>query len=203
MDTDNAGQGPLTAVMDVDDPPLPETSSHVTPPAEHVQHPPAAGVSTNGGESTNPEPILQDDKAVSDNASDRPLDPAEVVPMDVTENAGMEQVQGYAPSGEPALNEPAFHREPSPKREANMLVTQPLPDSASRPPSPVPPAPEPSAPSNLRLPPVSYIEAQTVDRPLNVTDALTYLDAVKIQFQDLPEVYNLFLDIMKDFKSQL
>lgn len=40
-------------------------------------------------------------------------------------------------------------------------------------------------------------------RPLNVTDALTYLDAVKIQFQDKPDVYNHFLDIMKDFKSQL
>ena len=34
-------------------------------------------------------------------------------------------------------------------------------------------------------------------------DALTYLDAVKVQFQDKPEVYNHFLDIMKDFKVQL
>ena len=40
-------------------------------------------------------------------------------------------------------------------------------------------------------------------RPLNVTDALSYLDAVKVQFQDKPEVYNQFLDIMKDFKSQV
>ena len=39
-------------------------------------------------------------------------------------------------------------------------------------------------------------------RPLNVTDALSYLDAVKVQFQEKPEVYNHFLDIMKDFKSQ-
>ena len=43
--------------------------------------------------------------------------------------------------------------------------------------------------------------AQT--RPLNVSDALGYLDAVKAQFQDKPDVYNHFLDIMKDFKSQL
>ncbi|KAL6304795.1 hypothetical protein BKA93DRAFT_817270 [Sparassis latifolia] len=41
------------------------------------------------------------------------------------------------------------------------------------------------------------------DRPLNVTDALSYLDAVKVQFQDKPDVYNHFLDIMKDFKSQM
>ncbi|KAL0958045.1 hypothetical protein HGRIS_000221 [Hohenbuehelia grisea] len=41
------------------------------------------------------------------------------------------------------------------------------------------------------------------ERPLNVTDALSYLDAVKVQFNDQPNVYNRFLDIMKDFKSQL
>jgi paired amphipathic helix protein Sin3a len=40
-------------------------------------------------------------------------------------------------------------------------------------------------------------------RPLNVTDALSYLDAVKVQFQEKPDVYNCFLDIMKDFKSQM
>ncbi|THH20323.1 hypothetical protein EW146_g1003 [Bondarzewia mesenterica] len=40
------------------------------------------------------------------------------------------------------------------------------------------------------------------ERQLNVTDALTYLDAVKNQFFDRPDVYNFFLDIMKDFKSQ-
>ncbi|KAI1788076.1 hypothetical protein LXA43DRAFT_1161851 [Ganoderma leucocontextum] len=40
------------------------------------------------------------------------------------------------------------------------------------------------------------------DRPLNVSDALSYLDSVKLQFAEQPEVYNKFLDIMKDFKSQ-
>ena len=39
-------------------------------------------------------------------------------------------------------------------------------------------------------------------RALNVTDALSYLDAVKVQFQERPDVYNKFLDIMKDFKGQ-
>jgi|ERR1700722_487925 len=42
-----------------------------------------------------------------------------------------------------------------------------------------------------------------IGRPLNVADALGYLDAVKVQFQDKPDVYNHFLDIMKDFKSQV
>jgi histone deacetylase complex regulatory component SIN3 len=33
-------------------------------------------------------------------------------------------------------------------------------------------------------------------------DALSYLDQVKVQFSEHPDVYNRFLDIMKDFKSQ-
>lgn len=40
------------------------------------------------------------------------------------------------------------------------------------------------------------------NRALNVKDALSYLDQVKLQFNDQPEVYNRFLDIMKEFKSQ-
>ena len=40
------------------------------------------------------------------------------------------------------------------------------------------------------------------ERQLNVSDALSYLDNVKNKFQERPDVYNLFLDIMKDFKSQ-
>ncbi|GMF04914.1 unnamed protein product [Ambrosiozyma monospora] len=39
-------------------------------------------------------------------------------------------------------------------------------------------------------------------RPLNVRDALTYLDQVKLQFSSQTDVYTNFLDIMKDFKSQ-
>jgi paired amphipathic helix protein Sin3a len=34
------------------------------------------------------------------------------------------------------------------------------------------------------------------------TDALSFLDEVKRQYADQPQVYNVFLDIMKDFKSQ-
>nr|CAG8500348.1 9542_t:CDS:10 [Entrophospora candida] len=39
-------------------------------------------------------------------------------------------------------------------------------------------------------------------QPLNVKDALSYLDQVKVQFAEKTDVYNQFLDIMKDFKSQ-
>ena len=37
---------------------------------------------------------------------------------------------------------------------------------------------------------------------LKVEDALSYLDQVKFQFEKQPNVYNHFLDIMKEFKSQ-
>jgi paired amphipathic helix protein Sin3a len=40
-------------------------------------------------------------------------------------------------------------------------------------------------------------------RPLNVKDALGYLDKVKAKFSSHSDVYNQFLDIMKDFKSQM
>uniref|UniRef100_A0A674NZG0 Paired amphipathic helix protein Sin3a n=1 Tax=Takifugu rubripes TaxID=31033 RepID=A0A674NZG0_TAKRU len=38
--------------------------------------------------------------------------------------------------------------------------------------------------------------------PNPVEDALSYLDQVKLQFGNQPQVYNDFLDIMKEFKSQ-
>jgi paired amphipathic helix protein Sin3a len=109
----------------------------------------------------------------------------------------------------------------------NATHTQPAPETVSEPPAPVPPPLLPpadsssvSAPTPVIAPPESPstekqndVEAApqpvseglngAVDRQLNVTDALSYLDAVKIQFHDRPDVYNVFLDIMKDFKSQV
>ena len=38
---------------------------------------------------------------------------------------------------------------------------------------------------------------------LSVGDALLYLDQVKIEFSEKPEIYNEFLDIMKNFKAQV
>lgn len=42
---------------------------------------------------------------------------------------------------------------------------------------------------------------QEQKKQLKETDALEYLNQVKQQFGDNPEIYNKFLDIMKDFKS--
>lgn len=70
---------------------------------------------------------------------------------------------------------------------------------ADRPPSPsISASEQPQETINLPAPtPIGE------GRQLNVTDALSYLDAVKQQFHDRPDVYNNFLDIMKDFKSHM
>lgn len=68
--------------------------------------------------------------------------------------------------------------------------------------------------SNLFATPHSLLLRRSVMRPYSAPvrpvflhtycpqDALSYLDQVKVQFADQPDVYNRFLDIMKDFKSQ-
>ena len=50
---------------------------------------------------------------------------------------------------------------------------------------------------------IEGMETPENSKPLNVADALSYLDAVKKQFEDQPDVYNNFLDIMKDFKCEV
>ena len=57
--------------------------------------------------------------------------------------------------------------------------------------------------ATLGLSPVQSPESAGAERSLNVIDALSFLDSVKLQFAEQPEVYHKFLDIMKDFKSQL
>lgn len=88
----------------------------------------------------------------------------------------------------PHLSAPNDDPDPRPQTD-----THPMP-RASNTPTPAPPNDSPGA---------SQPSSDVTGRPLNVTDALSYLDAVKMQFQDKPEVYNQFLDIMKDFKSQV
>ena len=101
-------------------------------------------------------------------------------------------------SGDNAEAKPLLHLEeagPADPQEAQgtqtpMAIEDPeaadnLPQHQTRPPS---------------VDPQNYMHP---NRPLNVTDALSYLDAVKAQFHDQPDVYNLFLDIMKEFKNEL
>ncbi|XP_065147521.1 SIN3 transcription regulator family member Aa [Paramisgurnus dabryanus] len=50
--------------------------------------------------------------------------------------------------------------------------------------------------------PSASAQGQQQFQRLKVEDALSYLDQVKLQFGNHPQVYNDFLDIMKEFKSQ-
>ncbi|KAL0967888.1 hypothetical protein UPYG_G00259240 [Umbra pygmaea] len=50
--------------------------------------------------------------------------------------------------------------------------------------------------------PAASAQGQQQFQRLKVEDALSYLDQVKLQFGNQPQVYNDFLDIMKEFKSQ-
>ncbi|KAI6037598.1 hypothetical protein EDC04DRAFT_2897379 [Pisolithus marmoratus] len=204
MDTENVIEPP---VMDVDrnfntEPNNPAATEHI----QRRSGSPATPVPASEAPIANPKPTEEDDKATLDSASDRLLDPPEDVLMDITENDELKEERlppTAAPSDLPGKLPSRSERSPNP--ELSMLATQLPTDSLSNTPS-TPLDTEqslrPSA-SDLHLPPVSYIEGQGIDRPLNVTDALSYLDAVKVQFHDQPEVYNHFLDIMKDFKSQL
>ncbi|VVC29015.1 Paired amphipathic helix,Histone deacetylase interacting domain,Sin3, C-terminal [Cinara cedri] len=49
---------------------------------------------------------------------------------------------------------------------------------------------------------IQHQQQQTQFQRLKVEDALSYLDQVKFKFSNHPQVYNDFLDIMKEFKSQ-
>ncbi|KAF4091038.1 hypothetical protein AMELA_G00032520 [Ameiurus melas] len=87
---------------------------------------------------------------------------------------------GHGHSDSPAVHAGAHHHDP---------VVQPTGAAVGQGHSHVPPA---SAPT----------PGQQQFQRLKVEDALSYLDQVKLQFGNQPQVYNDFLDIMKEFKSQ-
>ncbi|KAK9768683.1 hypothetical protein K7432_000515 [Basidiobolus ranarum] len=135
-----------------------------------------------------------------------------------------QQQPGGLPHYLPPPN-PSHPQQTSPMSVSNMAPPQPIaPSPVSMPHSghsgtmgnnmgpnhmehqrPPPPVQSPPQSGNRSRAPSAQPPSQPGSaeyRPLNVRDALSYLDQVKIQFHDQPDVYNRFLDIMKDFKSQ-
>ncbi|KAF9283609.1 Transcriptional regulatory protein sin3 [Mortierella alpina] len=122
--------------------------------------------------------------------------------------ASSPQPSHMAPSPHPVQNPHGPH----PSSHMSSSINAPPSGNAAGPgpgpgPGPGQGAPPPPPPSQQTPPapsggPASASSAASNYRPLNVRDALSYLDQVKVQFQDQPDVYNRFLDIMKDFKSQ-
>nr|XP_061780884.1 paired amphipathic helix protein Sin3a-like isoform X1 [Nerophis lumbriciformis]XP_061780885.1 paired amphipathic helix protein Sin3a-like isoform X1 [Nerophis lumbriciformis] len=89
---------------------------------------------------------------------------------------------GHAPS--PAVHGGSHHHSPAAAAAVQSHVPSGMP-----------------AHSHTAAPQASAQGQQQFQR-LKVEDALSYLDQVKLQFGNQPQVYNDFLDIMKEFKSQ-
>ncbi|XP_033823560.1 SIN3 transcription regulator family member Aa isoform X1 [Periophthalmus magnuspinnatus] len=94
----------------------------------------------------------------------------------VAQNSGG---HGHAPS--PAVHSGSHHHSPAVQSHGPALI---------------------SGHSHPTAPPQASVQGQQQFQRLKVEDALSYLDQVKLQFGNQPQVYNDFLDIMKEFKSQ-
>ena len=97
---------------------------------------------------------------------------------------------------QPAKPDPS---EQTPREQHLEVVATPRAVTAVSDEIPLPPTTSQRSRRPSPMDPQSY---STLDRPLNVKDALSYLDAVKVKFQEQPDVYNHFLDIMKEFKNE-
>ncbi|CDZ97936.1 Histone deacetylase complex, SIN3 component [Phaffia rhodozyma] len=162
-------------------------------------HSPSAQIST----SVPPNPLSQQPAQLLPAPAPPPLPPTQIPSAQQTVAAGQSTSASSSPS-EPSVIQPAISSAtaapapPSlsaPGTGANSgLPTQPGAPGALTASTGASPAPTPGSASAMAGP--NY-------RPLNVRDALSYLDQVKVQFSDQPDVYNRFLDVMKEFKGQM
>lgn len=102
----------------------------------------------------------------------------------------------------PQTHGPKMSRD-SEKGRLSPMPADTIPNSSDPPPAALAVSELPMAQRSGRQSPVDAQHYPSMDRPLKVTDALSYLDAVRSQFNDQPDVYNQFLDIMKEFKDEL
>ena len=114
------------------------------------------------------------------------------------------------PSSSPPEQAPAVapaQQSPNHPEATAASVEPPFAGQLSSPPGPVQPmapsgaVPTPGAAKPLQGGP-SPQQQQSNLRELRVEDALLYLDDVKREFKDRPAIYNEFLSIMKNFKTQ-
>lgn len=134
------------------------------------------------------------------------------VPPPSSYNPGNSSVQKPLQSIPPSIGRPPTqtlppiqHVAPPPHQTAGKPAVHPYPGSAQPSSAVRPPAnyaPQHAPPEHPPQANAEFYNGTPNARPLNVKDALSYLDQVKFQFSGQPEVYNRFLDIMKDFKSQ-
>jgi len=162
------------------------------------------------------DPVLQISGAGEDHAMHSP--PRDIQPLLVTNNEPLSSLVPL-PSHPPAATlHPSIPQKP-PQDQQVLAINEPMPSPATylQPPAQVqveqvppqnprlavPSAPHTPYPQPAPTPTTEQQQQSTSDRTLNVTDALSYLDAVKVRFSEQPDVYNHFLDIMKDFKTSM
>jgi paired amphipathic helix protein Sin3a len=101
----------------------------------------------------------------------------------------------HSQASEPPRQPQFAHQPPNhPQQPSQQLFAgpSPMPGQAQ-----LPHGQQPILNVSRKLDPVKMFDLTIV-----MQDALSYLDQVKVRFSDHPDVYNRFLDIMKDFKSQ-
>ncbi|KAM3555249.1 hypothetical protein MY1884_005700 [Beauveria asiatica] len=111
--------------------------------------------------------------------------------------SGQHPAYGSMPHGQPPQGGPP------PPPGTGSVFGGPLQQQSQPPQDAQRPGPQGAPMANVPPPAGSQIPGGITQgqQPI-LNDALTYLDQVKVQFHDQPDVYNRFLDIMKDFKSQ-
>lgn len=118
-------------------------------------------------------------------------------PVAVPPNVGnIHGPNGLLGNQNPMMNVPGQMPPSGPPYGNHMVSNDPNRGPPQGGPQPQGMAPYSGAPIQGQMP-MSINQGQ---QPI-LNDALSYLDQVKVQFVDTPDVYNKFLDIMKDFKS--
>lgn len=134
-----------------------------------------------------------EDKTIHENSSAKLNDEPDSQFINSKEQVNISDFTPLQIDTKPNANSESAHNSRMPEENINTLATSNIPSH--------------SAEENDSTGRVLDNESEEVNddgmyRPLNVKDALSYLEEVKLQFYNRPAVYNSFLDIMKEFKAQ-
>ncbi|GMM54440.1 transcriptional regulator [Maudiozyma humilis] len=198
------------------------TASLMNPASSASYHPSASASATPAAESQ-PKPAVRTERqhsGFSVASFDNPLPPTEVKKPHAASTTTTTAASSVSPASSkvasassntiPTASTLVNQAQPA-QPAANGSVPQQQTPKVDAPvaiaPAPAPVASAPAPASAAAAAPASASSsaaaaAASQYRPLNVKDALSYLEQVKFQFNARPDVYNQFLDIMKDFKSQ-
>ncbi|GEQ67811.1 hypothetical protein JCM33374_g1477 [Metschnikowia sp. JCM 33374] len=184
---------------------------HQTSPAPKQEPQPQAVVqqqTSQGPSSQNQTPSQQPSQSKQQQQQQPQPQPQSQSQSQKNQTPAQTQSQTPVPSQQPAHGQSQQHtqspEQPSVQAPAVSLAPPNQPQESEQPTENNVGTEQPGSQSLSGIPAgvMSRSSTSNAYRPLNVKDALSYLDQVKIQFYNQTDVYNNFLDIMKDFKSQ-